>query len=87
MGGGGWGGVEGGCCEVGSVVKIGRLRSREWKYFGCTWAGRGVLKIRKFSWTSYLHRPYNIFHFQLFRKESVAIAIKHARFTLLYCHC
>ena len=26
-------------------------------------------------------------HFQLFRKESVVMAIKHAKFTLFCCHC
>ena len=29
---------------------------------------------------------FNISHFQLFRKENVIMSIKHAKFSLLYCH-
>ena len=42
----------------GGLFKIGRPRSREWKKFGRK-IDRGwrVLKIRQFSWTSYVYRP------------------------------
>ena len=30
---------------------------------------------------------YNIYHFQLFRKECVVMAIKHVKFTLFCSHC
>ena len=40
--------------------------SRRWKDFGNRLTGRGILKIRKFSWASYVYvyRPLHIFKFQ-----------------------
>ena len=58
-GGGGWG--------EGSF-EIGRPRWRGWKNFGHRWTKWwGVLKIRQFSWTSYVYHPLCKLIFELLR--------------------
>ena len=47
--------------RMGGSFKIGHPRSRGWGNFGRRWTGEWeVLKIRQFSWTSYVYCPWRI---------------------------
>ena len=58
--------------RVGGSFKIGCWRWRGEQNFGCRWTGEWeVLKIRQFSWTSYVYRPLSnlLLSFWFFQPE------------------